>query len=537
MVDYLARSKRHNQILSGIEAKYQRSFGNTPLLKAVELAVGSPIISQAYKKIMCIKEFYSFESIPLKSSMDKLKSIGLAGVYPIWILAQIGFPTLHKKQCTKYKLGVMVGCASWSLNNKYRTVDFLLEGVDLNKENTLFCIEEPISQSYKDVLTSKGYTQIELRKLLKNAEMGFIYTNIIKKQLSAWLSLLLKSPFIPAHITRLTLEILYKSALWEMFLQKYSLDHYVSYNEYLPADVVRYIYFNRAGIETWCYQYSNSTDDFITPPGEDDILNPHYSYWAYHHLVVWGKKMEKYYCKHPGQIQHFDSLGCLWSEHVRISKEYPSQNSVLTGAKQKFLGLGVEKIIGVFDTSFTDLDTSFTEACPITYKDMISFVDGLLQLLNTHPTIGIIFKNKFTKNYLQKHVSQIVPIYQQLKEHPRCYFPYGEDNVYGDPTECVAASDLVISAPFTSSCIEALGAGTKAIYYDATNKFPGCYYDRIPKFVAHNYGALKDYVVYWLYKNTPEEFEMFLHNYVEGELEEHIDGKAITRFREKLLGV
>lgn len=496
--------------------------------------MGSPLIFQAYKKIMCIKEFYSFEMTFLKSSLDKLKSIGMVWVYPLWILTQIGFPHFHNKQYTNYKLGIMVGGASWSLNNRYRTVDFLLNGDTLNKENTLFCIEEPISQTYKDVLTCKGYTYIELRKILKGAEIGFIYKNLIKKQLPVWLSLITRSPFLPAYITRLTLEILYKSALWEMFLQKHSLDHYISYNEYLPADVVRYIYFNRAGIETWCYQYSNSTDDFITPPGEDDILNPHYSYWAYHHLVVWGEKMENYYRKHPGFIQHFDSLGCLWSEHVRISKENPALNTVLNGAKHKFQGLGVEKIIGVFDTSFTDLDTPFTEACPITYKDMIPFVDGLLQLLESNPHIGVIFKNKFTKNYLQQYVPQIVPIYQQLKDHPRCYFPYGEATVYGDPTECIAASDLVISAPFTSSCIEAFGASKKAIYYDATHKFPGCYYDRIPKFVAHNYGELKDYVDYWLYKNTTEEFEQFLRDYIEGELEEYIDGKAITRFREKL---
>jgi len=531
-IDYIARSTRHNQILNDIDKKYESVFNDNTLEKLLEVSLNSPLVSYAYKKAMCLQNFFNYKITPFESGIEKLKVIGMVMVYPFWILAQIGIPSLSTELCKKYQVGFMGAFSSWSLNNKYRSLDFLLNG-HLSKENTIFCIEEPIMPGEKELFTLRGYNWIELRKILHGADIKFIYHTILKKQISVWLSLLLKSFTEPPYITRLTLEIIYKSALWLRFLEKYHLQHYVSTNEYLPADVVRYIHLNRVGVKTWCYIHSCSTDDFITPPRQDDILSPHYSYFAYHHLIVWGEKMEKYYRKHPGHIQYYDHFGCLWSELIRIAKENPKASEVLIAAKEKFKEQNIKKIIGVFDTSFTDKDTQFVEACPLNYKDMIAFTDGLFRLLEEFPEICILFKNKLSYNSMQIHTPEIIPYYQKLIDHPRCYFPYLETTC-SDPTEITAASDLIISAPFTSPCIEALGAGIKAIYYDASHKFPGCYYDRIPQFVAHNYNELKDFVEYWLYKTTPEEFDTFLNEYIKGELEENIDGKAISRFREKL---
>ena len=115
--------------------------------------------------------------------------------------------------------------------------------------------------------------------------------------------------------------------------------------------------------------------------------------------------------------------------------------------------------------------------------------------------------------------------------YPRCYTTTGSQS---DPSEVTAISDLVVSACFTSVTVEALGARKRAIYFDATGKFRNLYFDRFPRFVAHSTDELIDLVRYWLYENSEQEFTAFLETYIKGELESYLDGKAITRFRERI---
>jgi hypothetical protein len=103
-----------------------------------------------------------------------------------------------------------------------------------------------------------------------------------------------------------------------------------------------------------------------------------------------------------------------------------------------------------------------------------------------------------------------------------------------DPSETIAAADLVISAPFTSPTIESLGARKKALYFDSTGRFPNTYYDRFPRFVAHDSDELKRVIDYWLNEITDEEFNAFLTTHILNELDEYLDGLAITRFRSLL---
>ena len=145
---------------------------------------------------------------------------------------------------------------------------------------------------------------------------------------------------------------------------------------------------------------------------------------------------------------------------------------------------------------------------------------------------GIIFKNKRSLKFLSIKNPGIIEIYEKIRNHSRCYLA---DELNSDPSETIAASDLVISASFTSPTIEALCSKKKAIYYAPNNKFRGTYYDQIPHFVAHNYGELKEMVDYWLNEMSDMEFNFLLNRYVLGELDPYLDGKAITRFRDKLV--
>ncbi len=103
------------------------------------------------------------------------------------------------------------------------------------------------------------------------------------------------------------------------------------------------------------------------------------------------------------------------------------------------------------------------------------------------------------------------------------------------PSEPIAASDLVISFPFTSASVEALGARKKAVYYDAPDKFRGSFYDRIPGLVCHSYKELFNRVDELLFKVDKEEYDAYLDETVKGKIGPYLDGKALTRFRELLV--
>jgi len=197
--------------------------------------------------------------------------------------------------------------------------------------------------------------------------------------------------------------------------------------------------------------------------------------------------------------------------------------SSLPEAMVKKMKIMPGRIIAVYDTTFG-------EKVALQPSDIALFIEGILKLLEDNPQIGVIFKEKNPFEEVLSRNPETAPIYEKLRTHERCY---ATGNI-GDAAEAIAASDLIVSACFTSCTVEALGARRKAIYFDATNRFKGYYYDHFPRLVAHGYDELRKLVQYWLYDITPDEFDNYLETYVKGELDAYVDGRAITRFRELL---
>jgi len=230
----------------------------------------------------------------------------------------------------------------------------------------------------------------------------------------------------------------------------------------------------------------------------------------------------QYWKAHPSYIKQYLNLGTLWSEHVRMLCEGDVPPN-LPEAIAKKMKIVPDKIIAVYDTTFG-------ENVPLQSNDIAFFIEGILKLLEDNPQIGVIFKEKNPFGGVLSRNPEIAPVYEKLRTHERCY---ATGNTC-DAAEAVAASDLIVSACFTSCTVEALGARRKAIYFDATNRFKGYYYDHFPRLVAHGYEELRKFVQYWLYDITPDEFDNYLETHVKGELDTYVDGRAITRFRELL---
>ena len=448
--------------------------------------------------------------------------------FPLWILLQVGIPSRRSPPIKEYLVGMRIYASDVGFQFKYNTIDFLVDKKTLEKDRILFCIEEKIPKSYHAELEGRGYHAVQLSHSLRNMSVSFWKNILLRHYLPFSWQLVRYGITQPPFLIHTALVSGYKYLLWHGFLEKYRLSHYVFYNDLSPANIFRNIILQQTSVRTWFLIHSASTNDFISPVGEEDILEKEFSYFYCDHLVVWGKKMEQYYRKHPHCIGTFDRLGCPWSEYVRQIQDQTLPNAVQQQAWAKFSLVPhgtVKKIISVFDTSFN-------YDCPLSEEDIIAFMKDVYTFLEAHPEIGIIYKNKRDINSMMAEDPAIGHYYGKLQSHPRCFFTGPS---HPDSSEAIAASHLVVSIAFTSPTVEALGSRKRAIFYDPLTKFRGSYYDTIPRFVAHHYSELENLIDYWLYHTTEDEFDEFIRRYIVNEIDECADGRGISRFREKLL--
>lgn len=455
--------------------------------------------------------------------VESVKWLAVLALLPVWELLRFRRITRHKPNLKSYQLGIRIYKNDLSFFYRLRSIDFVLDGDKLNAHNTLFCVEQKISPDYAQKLHDRGYQAVHLPRILREVDWDFVRNTYLKKFVPGCYLLVVLLLSQRSFVTRMTIEMLNTYLTWARFVDIYHVKHFVVYNNLPLAHVIRNILLNQDGTQTWYYEHScNYIDTFTSPHKTVAKRHVLHSFLYYHNLVCWGNKPIQYYEALPLNVGKIHNIGTLWSEHVRMLSsgevEPELQNKIDMDAKTR-----TSKTVAVFDvTSGQELPTQANDAG--------LFLEGILKLLDDDPEIGIIFKEKNPFEWVIKKTPEIAPLYHKLRSHERCHAAI---EMY-DVAEVVAASDLMVSACFTSPTIEALGARKKGIFFDATDRFSGCYYDRFPRLVAHNYSELRSMVNYWLYEVTPDQFDEYLDTYVKGELDAQVDGRAISRFRSLL---
>lgn len=472
--------------------------------------------------------FWSRICVFIRGFIKKIIYVLALCFLPLWtMLWKTRKIVLNTPSPKEYQVGIRVYRTDLAFRAKNRTIDFVLDGEKVNKDNSLFCLETDISEDYMQKLMVKKYNVVELQKILYQVNLNFIYSILIKKIMPCCLKSSYLSIYESTDIIETTIGVLYKYITWKCFAEKYSLKHFVVYNNFEKYHIIRNIILSQNGVQTWYYLHSTHFVDLFTKL-QDNVSMRHviFAYLYYDNLITWGNKSSLTFICLPNSIVKHQKLGCFWSEHARmlIDGEISSDLKEIAFNKMKIKPV---KIIGIFDTTFG-------KSVPLQINDMLLFVKGLLKLLQNNPDIGIIIKEKKAKEEMLAACSDIScgydKLYNILQSHERCY----STGWTGDPSEIIAISDLIISACFTSTTSEALGARKKAIFFDASNRFKGLYYDKFPKMVAHGFDELDKFVKYWLYEVSDAMFDEYIDNYVIDELDSYADGRAITRFRELL---
>lgn len=452
------------------------------------------ILKKKYKKII-------FLSVPIYIFFKKIKKIS------------------NNKERKKFKVGIMIDQLRniFSMNHYFMEL-FLLDDNELPKEHVLFIDESGILNLKDYKKRGYNYTCLIDDKEIISRDLFF---SIIKKFIPTWIKIFFVSFFEEPFIIDINKNILLDYIKWKIFIDNYDIKNYVK--KILPDNISKTYILSQDNIKTWFLYCDCSSTKFHLNWTDKKSNSTLYSFLYYDNVIIYGDITEQYIRINRNFIKNYIKVGIIHSQIIHEIQEGKIKSQLPEIMKKKNL---YGKIISVFDTSFVNYG-------PVKIKDGIKFGNDALKLLEDFPELNFIFKAK-KEIELTPYLKSI---YKKLKNHKRCLFIARYDKEGISAIEVIAQSDLVISAAYTSTTGEALGAKIRAIYYDpCANEIGNKYYfNKIPNFVAHNYDELKRLINYWLYKITDREFEDFLDNYVKNEMDSYLDCKAITRLRKLLI--
>lgn len=426
-------------------------------------------------------------------------------------------PKVPKKN---YKFGVMIISPAHQFANRIRKVDFLIDGEKIKKTDVLFIGWRRLSRRNRLYMQKQGLNFID-------ALFYKINVGVLKAVLPIAVLLIL-------NVFRNRRDIFLRESailqlvcfgIWRSFVETYHIENLISHCDFGSQSVARNIILSKSGTKTWYYTDAINWGNFFISGANRynlPLYNHAIGFLIYDYFVTWSDELINYFMIHHQDIKKHINVGCFWASHIRQLREHKIKSGVLDtlyrhGFRDEY------KLISVFDSSYSDYTIT-------TYEDGIIFLKGIYRLLEELPNIFILLKEKKARGLIEKPSRELLIWLRRLEELPRCYLPLWDMNT----SEAIAFSDLTISFPFTSTTFEALSARKKALYYDASNKFRGTFYDGIDSLVCHNYDELCKRTKELLFEIDEPTYNSYLDRSVQGKVEPYLDGNALARFRELL---
>jgi polysaccharide biosynthesis PFTS motif protein len=254
--------------------------------------------------------------------------------------------------------------------------------------------------------------------------------------------------------------------------------------------------------------------------------SPAISFLVSDYFVTWGKRHSAHLAQGPGSPGEVWEVGCLWSEHAKRTREDPRLREIFERQLRRHWRGDLERVsrvVGFFDTSISAM---------LTAHDLRAFYQALLRLARALPDVLFVAKPKYPlEETLGASGAAGLQLLAELRETPNVALL---SNLF-DTGAAVGLSDLCISACFTSTGAESLGCGTRSLYYDPTKRFPHAFWTRIPGLVVGD-TELLERVRHLLWECNDEQYLAYLREHFT-DIDGYFDGRAITRLRERLVGL
>lgn len=427
-----------------------------------------------------------------------------------------------KAEPCEAEVGFRVYTTDWGFRGEGTIeIDWLIDDKSLRADNTIFVVERPISAEYWMGFAKRGYRALDISSFnpLRNGWIvsGVYLRELVSRGLTTWLMLILCMTHAPSIFVTVVGQGWFDYFRWGAFLELWHVKNYVVLNHLSFEQVFRNSRFRSAHNCTWFFRHSvgDLNAYFSTRPIWSQVI---FAYFNYDYLIHWGERDARFHSR-IDHTRHHLVIGPLWSSMVKPSSQI---RNILRHQYKGYEG----KIIAAFDTVFR-VDA------PYGSDGAQKFFIGILSMLS-HPNYSdsiFLYKPKQSLDTLRNDLtSKAYVAFERLRAHPRCLIL--DDSIM--PGAIIAEANLTISMAYTSTTVEALGAGRRAIYYDSVGKFPDSYYDQFPNLVAHDEESLTRLCDYWL-SLSDEEFKVYLDTYIAPEFGGKLDGGAVSRFRSALL--
>ena len=458
-----------------------------------------------------------------ESGLERLKWWSILALLPVWVLRGVRRVVWSQSSPQFVQVGIRVYTTDWGFPGENpREIDWLLDGRQVHRDNTLFVIEKPLSAEYREEFERRRYRCVDVsgRNAFRRLSRRFLFGELLGRGLKAWARLLIA-------VTRgrwFFLEVAVRGWLdylrWTAFLEQWRPRHYVAYNHGHFDHLFRNSRLRSVGCASWYYVLSpHDRGAFYDGLPGRAIRSHGWAYLGYDHEVHWGRRDEEWYRQMHGKARAYHTWGPLWSALV---KPLPSVTALIN---QRRSTQKIDAIVAVFDTSFGP-------ASPYGETGARDFYDDLVAMLDEPRWASrlLLFKPKNSLNELRSQaLPDVAASLDRLLTHPRC-LSRGADLA---SSAVIAEADLTVSIAYSSTTVDALGARRRAIYFDPGGKFRHSYYDRFPNLVAHDRKALAQLCEHWL--QMPEaEFQKYLDDYLAPEFGGHMDASAMERFRSAL---
>lgn len=446
-----------------------------------------------------------------------VRSIGFLG----WCFVRGIITAFRKKQpknTKHYRYAVTIVSTKRQFANEIQKVDFLIDGDLIKKKEVIFLSHKILDNNARAYLKNHQLDYLD--------DLGsYVSFKEVSRVMREYLALFPSFFKEDSLMLETNLKGLFFYVTWESLTRNIQIDNLIAYCSYEIKSIFRNIMLQGCGCKTYQYNDSMNFGYFFRKDNVKTKYSFELGFLFGDYFIVWNKAVIDYFKFIHFDFKHYIDVGCFWSEHLRLIREGQITSNVKVSLNSKGYKPGM-KIISVFDSTFHD--NSFTP-----YSDGIIFLEDMLRLADDFEDVFIILKEKKLRSLHKANTSrylEILRIYEKFDQHPRCFCV----NSDGNSSEVIAASDLTISFPFTSTTFEALCARRKAIWFDATDKYNETFYCNIPGLVCHNYKDLSRRVKALLYDISQEEYEQYLDKHVKGKVELYMDGRAISRFRELL---
>ena len=313
-------------------------------------------------------------------------------------------------------------------------------------------------------------------------------------------------------------------------LEHVSVKNYIYTNQDTVLQGWRNALLRQYGARSWCFTMAIGGGYLYGDGAETE-----HRFWAHqneHAFVTASRQLVDYHRRHPQRIDRCLAVGNIWSELTLHTERTVGRDAL----RAQWFGERARsgKVMAWFDTSFIQSDGS-----PSTYTEAIAWYADLLRLLEGNEDLLAVVKPSKDEGYFVHPRGQwsdarlgprVLELWQTLRCHPRvCFLGH-----VGDPTTVVAASDLTVTYCFSSITAEALGARKRAFWYEPGERWRGVSYDRARGLVVHGFAELVERVRTLLDETDDTAWDHYLETNVKGLVEDHLDGRGLSRFRAAL---